>query len=147
MRLYLDACCLSRLTDDQSQSRVREEAEAVERILDAISDGRAVWVSSTVLEIEIDRNRSDDRRRETAAILVYANETVVPGADDAARAKNLQALGFGASDALHLACAESAGVNAFLTTDDRLLRLARRHAHVLLLRVENPLSWYREGLV
>jgi hypothetical protein len=33
LRLYLDACCLNRLTDDQSQSRVRNEAETVERIL------------------------------------------------------------------------------------------------------------------
>jgi hypothetical protein len=33
LRLYLDACCLNRLTDDQNQSRVRNEAETVERIL------------------------------------------------------------------------------------------------------------------
>jgi predicted nucleic acid-binding protein len=146
IRLYLDACCLSRLTDDQSQPRVREEAEAMERILDAISDGRAVWVSSTVLEIEIGHSPREDRRGETAALLVYANETVVPGAQDDVRAESLQAFGFGQADALHLACAESAGVNVFLTTDDRLLRRARRCAHLLRVRVENPVSWYREVL-
>ena len=30
MKVYLDACCLSRLTDDQSQARIRQETEAVE---------------------------------------------------------------------------------------------------------------------
>ena len=56
MRLYLDACCLNRLTDDQSQARIREEAEAVEQILRLIREGGATWVSSTVLEVEIGRN-------------------------------------------------------------------------------------------
>jgi hypothetical protein len=30
----LDACCLNRLTDDQSQPRIAEEAEAVEQMTD-----------------------------------------------------------------------------------------------------------------
>jgi hypothetical protein len=37
----------------------------------------------------------------------------------------LETLGFGSFDALHSACAESAGAEVFLTTDDRL-RLAAR---------------------
>ena len=47
-------------------------------------------------------------------------------------------------DALHLACAEQGAVDVFLTTDDRLLRRARRHAQMLRIRVENPVSWYKE---
>lgn len=39
MRIYLDACCLNRLTDDQTQRRVRQEAEAVEQILRRTRDG------------------------------------------------------------------------------------------------------------
>ena len=52
MKLYLDACCLNRLTDDQSQARIAEEAEAVERILRLLRDGVIEWLSSTVLKIE-----------------------------------------------------------------------------------------------
>jgi hypothetical protein len=33
MRIYLDACALNRLSDDQTQPRVRAEAEGVERAL------------------------------------------------------------------------------------------------------------------
>jgi predicted nucleic acid-binding protein len=36
------------------------------------------------------------------------------------RANDLQSLGYKPFDALHIACAEAARVDAFLTTDDRL---------------------------
>jgi hypothetical protein len=62
VRVYLDVCCLNRLTDDQSQPRVRLEAEAVEGILRLVREGPATWVGSTALEIEINRNPDADRR-------------------------------------------------------------------------------------
>ncbi len=141
-KLYLDACCLSRLTDDQSQTRVRKEAEAIERVLRLIRDGKAIRVSSAVLEIEIGRNPDSERRHDVAALLAFANEVVVPLAASAERAASLEKLGFGAFDALHLACAEQAEVDVFLTTDDGLLRQATRSSGLLRVRVENPLSWY-----
>ncbi|MBI3682422.1 MAG: PIN domain-containing protein [Acidobacteria bacterium] len=127
MRLYLDACCLNRLTDDQSQPRVRQEAEVVERILRLVREARVTWVSSAVLEVEISRNPDADRRRDVGALLSFVDEEIVPGPKEAVRALDLQRLGHGAFDALHLACAERGGVDVFLTTDDGLLRRSRRH--------------------
>ena len=60
------------------------------------------------------------------------------------RAALLEPPGFSAFDALRLACAEKGAVDVFLTTDDDLVRLARRHSRVLRMRVENPGSWYQE---
>jgi predicted nucleic acid-binding protein len=60
------------------------------------------------------------------------------------RATELEALGFGAYDALHLACAESAQAQVFLSTDDGLLRLAERHKTDLRTIVRNPLKWLEE---
>lgn len=51
---------------------------------------------------------------------------------------------FRAYDALHLACAEQATVNIFLTTDDRVLRIAASHAAELHIHVANPLAWLME---
>ncbi len=144
MRIYLDACCLNRLTDDQSQTRIRDEAEAVEGILRLVQAGRATWVSSRVLDIEIGRNPDLERRHDVLTLLEFANEVVVPQAKDAIRAESLAQLGFGEFDALHLACAELGAVDVFLTTDDGLVRRARRHAETLHVRVENPVSWYQE---
>jgi predicted nucleic acid-binding protein len=47
---------------------------------------------------------------------------------------------------MHLACAESAKVDVFLTTDDRLLRLAKRVSKDLDVLVENPLDWLEDIL-
>jgi len=46
MKIYLDACCLNRLTDDQAQLRIRREAEAVEQILRRMRDGEIRWIAS-----------------------------------------------------------------------------------------------------
>ena len=93
MRIYLDACCLNRLTDDQSQLRVREEAEAVEHILRMVRQGLATWVSSTILDLEIGRNPDPERRHDVNSILVFASEVVRPQTEDADRALELQKLG------------------------------------------------------
>jgi len=140
----LDACCLNRLTDDQSQPRVREEAEAIEHILGIVRQGRATWVSSTILDLEISRNPDQERRNDVNSLLILASVVVRPNTDDADRAAELQKLGISSFDALHLACAEKGEVDVFLTTDDGLLSRARRHGSALRVRAENPLSWYRE---
>jgi predicted nucleic acid-binding protein len=145
LRIYLDACCLSRLTDDQSQARVRAEAEAVEHIMRMVREGLAIWVSSTVLNIEVSRNPDTDRRRDAEALLLFANEIVVPKNTEADRARQIEKQGFSPFDALHLASAEKGGVDVFLTTDDGLLRRARRRLGLLRVRVENPVSWYVEA--
>ncbi|SPF39756.1 conserved hypothetical protein [Candidatus Sulfopaludibacter sp. SbA4] len=147
MRLYLDSCCLNRLTDDQSQARIRQEAEAVEAILGLVREGKATWVSSTVVEIEINRNPDADRRHEVAALLAFAEEVVVPRSRSAERAAFLQKLGFDPFDALHLACAEQGQADVFLTTDDDLIRRAGRCSKELRTRVGNPVSWYLEAVL
>jgi hypothetical protein len=68
-KIYLDACCLSCLTDDQAQHRIREEAEAVELILRRMHSGEVQWISSEVLTDEINRNPNLERRLGNAALL------------------------------------------------------------------------------
>jgi hypothetical protein len=43
-----------------------------------------------------------------------------------------------------IACAESAGAEVFLTTDDGLRLRALREANKLSVHVENPAKWYAE---
>jgi predicted nucleic acid-binding protein len=74
----------------------------------------------------------------------FIQENVGIGAKEERRAKELQAAGFQLFDALHIACAESARADVFLSTDDRLLKLAKRLSKRLRIRVENPLVWVEE---
>ena len=123
---------------------MRAEAEAVESVLRMVREGLATWVSSTVLNIELSRNPDPARRREAEALLSFADELFVPELADANRARQIEEFGFTSFDALHLACAERLAADVFLTTDDVLLRRARRIGDALHVRVENPISWYQD---
>jgi predicted nucleic acid-binding protein len=146
MRVYLDACCLNRLTDDQTQLRIRQEAEAVEQIFRRMRDGEIRWICSEALVDEIGRNPDGARRMENAALLALASESLEVDGSIARRAANLQTAGYGAYDALHLACAEAAQVDVLLTTDDGFIRKVSRRDGSPLVRVLNPLSWSKGNL-
>ena len=143
-RIYLDVCCLNRPFDDQRQDRVRLEAEAVLLILGRCEAGVWQWLSSAVVEEEVNNTPSRERRARVRNMLSGAHSTVALTATAVTRAQELKAMGFRTYDALHLACAEQATVDVFLTTDDRVLRIATRHTAHLQVRVANPLEWLLE---
>jgi len=60
------------------------------------------------------------------------------------RATELIKLGFKPFDALHIASAETGGVDVMLTTDDRLLRKASQYHEELNVVIKNPVSWLLE---
>ena len=144
MKVYLDACCLSRLTDDQSQTRIREEAEALEQILAGVRRGTVELLSSEALDDEVRRNPSTERRVEAQTTLSLAVTSIEIDEAIAVRARNLVGLGYGPFDALHLAAAESVGADVLLTTDDRLLKRTARRLGNPRIPVRNPLSWIKE---
>ena len=144
LRIYLDVCCLNRPFDDQRQDRIRLEAEAVLLIMGRCEAGAWQWLSSAVVEEEVNHTPSSERRSRVRQMLSGAHGTVALTDVAITRAQELKALGFRTYDALHLACAEQATVDIFLTTDDHVLRLATRHTAQLQVRVANPLAWLLE---
>ena len=141
---YLDVCCLNRPFDDQRQDRIRLEAEAILLILGRCEAGAWQWLSSAVVEEEVNNTPSRERRSRVRNMLSGAHSTVALTGAAIARAQELKAMRFRTYDALHLACAEQATVDVFLTTDDRVLRIAARHTAQLKVRVANPLDWLLE---
>ena len=144
LRIYLDVCCLNRPFDDQRQDRIRLEAEAVLLIMGRCEAGAWQWLSSAVVEEEVNNTPSSERRSRVRNMLSGAQSTIALTATAVTRAQELKALGFRTYDALHLACAEQATVDVFLTTDNRVLRIATRHTAQLKVRVANPLAWLLE---
>ena len=143
----MDACCLNRLTDDQSQPRIAEEAEAVEQILRLLRAKALEWWSSTVLSAETSNNPDAERRYEVEALLLLATDTILLDSQIVRRAEELEALGYGAFDALHLSSAEAGSAEVLLTTDDRFVRRAARGVGSPRVRVLNPVEWLRGRLV
>jgi predicted nucleic acid-binding protein len=142
VRIYLDACAINRLTDDQRQARVLAEAEAVERVLDLITTGKVCWIASSTLRAELERNPNEAKCAVSLALLGFASEFAEPSEAAIQRASALAAEGFGPFDALHLALAEQAQADCLLTTDDRFLALAARTHANLLPSVLNPVDWW-----
>ncbi|MEI8121263.1 MAG: PIN domain-containing protein [bacterium] len=145
-RIYLDVCCLNRPFDDLSQERVRLEAEAVKSVL--VYLGRRYWlgIGSGAIDFEVSQMANPDRHLEVSLIVADFPEYVSVGEPELLRGFELERYGFGALDALHLACAEKACADIFLTTDDALLRRALKTESSLSVRVSNPWAWLEEVL-
>jgi predicted nucleic acid-binding protein len=141
VRIYLDACTINRLTDDQSQARVVAEAEALTRILDLISAEQAIWIASPAVYSELARNPDEAKRDTALAALSFASELIHPSLSTTRLTAQLRAAGFGAFDALHLALATEAGATALLTVDDRFIRRSSRLRSGLTPAVLNPIDW------
>lgn len=141
MLLYLDLNCFNRPFDDQSQARVVKETAAVFSILHRVIGGidRLAW--SAILDFEnaqhplVDRRTEIGRWSQKAVIHVAVSEKVTVRADE------LTQMGLHALDAAHLASAEVAACDLFLTCDDQLNRRARLVPG--LLPVRNPTEFLK----
>jgi predicted nucleic acid-binding protein len=145
-QIYLDTCCLNRPFDDQSQDRIRLEAEAILLILAHMAAGEWHWITSQVVAYEIGETSDVRRRSRVRSLAAAAHQEVPVGDAEVERGEELEALGFPEYDALHIACAEAGSADLLLTTDDRFCRLAARHSDRLHVRIENPLTWLQKAL-
>jgi hypothetical protein len=141
--LYLDLNCFNRPFDDQSQERIAHETAAVFAILQRIIDGVDQLIWSAILTFENAQHPLVDRRTEIAQWAHRAVVNIAVTHQVATRARALTAAGFRPLDAAHLACAEAAACDRFLTCDDPVLRRARRVQ--VGLRVQTPTDYVQEG--
>ncbi len=140
-RIYLDACCLNRPFDDRNQPRILLEAEAVLTILSRCESGQWQLITSNALDVELGQTPDRERLNSVRLVLAIATIKVVISQDLENRSLELQALGFTLFDATHIASAERGQADAFLSTDDRLVKRAKRYAQLIHIPVENPVSW------
>ena len=77
-RIYLDVCCLNRPFDDQTQARIRLEAEAVLIILGQCEAGQWEWIASEVVDTEVGRIPNPERRRRVQ-LLISARQSLGRG--------------------------------------------------------------------
>jgi hypothetical protein len=144
MRIYLDACCVNRPYDDQKQDRIRLQAEAILLIMHHCRKQEWEWIGSEVLNFEIEQI-PDLEKKNRVELLLSPVSHVIPLQDvERKRGKELEALGFHAFDALHIACAESGKADILLTTDDKFLKKGSTYADKLKIRVKDPVSWLME---
>jgi len=139
MKIYLDVCCINRPFDDQNQDRIRMESEAVLAILKRCLQDWAL-MGSEAIDYEISRIPDAERRRKLERIVSISIEKILVDEAIAARALEIENLGLGAVDALHVSCAERCA-DVMLTTDDEIIRAALRKNSSINIKVMNPVRW------
>ena len=139
MRVYLDNCCYNRPFDNQAQVKVFLETVAKLSIQQKMRTGEVEYVWSSVLDFEIRKSKFVDR---ASRILPWANCAAANVAVDygiRCRAKEFESAGLKPADALHVACAESAGCDWFFTTDNGILKKGKA---LTGMRIANPLEFF-----
>ena len=147
LNCYLDACCLNRPFDDQTQDRIRIEAESVIILLKISLTGKIKLIGSDVLKHEISKTPDPVRKSQLLSLSKYISKFYTLNDAIIEFAYKLRKSGFGAFDSLHIATAEKSGVDIFITTDDKILKLYRRNPELLQIRIENPANIVRELLL
>ena len=142
MRIYLDNCCFNRPYDDQSQVRIRLEAEAKLAIQEKVKSGEIELVWSYMLDFENAANPFEERKENIAEWKDLASQNVSESPELLACANGLQKLGLRSKDCLHLASSIVSESDFFLTTDDGILA---KSSDIDEVKVLNPVDFVVEN--
>ena len=143
IKIYLDACCLNRPFDNQSQVRVHLESEAILQIIESAKKGKVFWFNSDALEFEVDKIENQDKKEKVLALLEYSNNKIEMNDSIVAKAIDIQKLGFSPLDALHVALGIFIQVDVLLTTDDKLEKIGKKNKLKIGIDIDNPLNWIK----
>jgi predicted nucleic acid-binding protein len=127
--------------DNQTDFKILLESEAKLKIQEHIRMGLYELVWSYILDYENSKNPFRERREQIGKWKKYANVDIE--ADDSVieLSKSLNQLGLKNFDALHIACAITAKVDYFLTTDKGILKKSQMVSDI---QIKDPIDFIRE---
>ena len=140
MKIYLDNSFLNRPFDEPSLGWNRLEADALFLILERIKKNQFHLVGSPVIGYENSFNPAPERKKFVDEIMKMSTAHINLDEAIRRRAMNIQkASKLHALDALHVACAEAAGVDFFITCDYAVIKRCQGH-----IKVVSPLEFIHE---
>jgi predicted nucleic acid-binding protein len=139
-RVYLDTSAYNRPFDDQTQPKIFLETQAVIIILQMVEAKAVELISSSVLEYENSRNPYPIKQEAMNRYLQLAELRQEVSEAIRQRAEEFEKNGLKAIDSLHVACAEAAKSDYFITCDKRLVN---RYSG-LAMKVINPADFVLE---
>lgn len=113
-------------------------------IISHCEKGEWVLIASGIIDYELSKLSDISRLEQVQSLYSVAGERIKLTERAEMRATLLQQQGMKPFDSLHLALAETSGVDIFLTTDDRLLKVASKID--LKIKATNPVSWLMKVL-
>ena len=139
LKIYLDCCCFNRPFDDASDDKVRLESEAIVTIIDRCEDGFWEICKSGALYDEFMEIQDKSKRQKVLSLYAAATSEIRLNDDIIERARELMTFNVKPYDALHVAYAEAANADVFLTTDKKLINAANWLNFKVV--VYNPTIW------
>ena len=146
MKLYCDMNVYNRCFDEQTQLRIRLESTAIEGIYAMAEAGLLTLTWSFVLEYENSLNPHADRKEWVQLLSRLCEDKIAPSSAILTLAGRVAKDGkLKPRDALHVACAEFAACDYFVTCDDVVIKRLARQIRILELKVEaiNPVEFIR----
>jgi hypothetical protein len=113
-RIYLDNCCFNRPYDDQASPKVRFEAQAKLFIQGLVLCKEVELVWSYILKFENSKNLFAAKKNTIAQWEALSIMFISASNEIVSLAESIAQTGVKANDALHLACAITAGCNYFV---------------------------------
>jgi len=141
MKLYLDLCVYNRPFDNQHQEGIALETSAFIYILEKVEKGEYELVVSEALVYENSKNPDELRGLRLTSYFCLAKDFIKADYKDSKRGRYLVTLGFSAMDALHLALAEKRNVDYFITCDDSIIKLYRKHQGIIKIKIVSLLEF------
>jgi predicted nucleic acid-binding protein len=135
VKLYLDLCVYNRPFDYQGQERVALETSIFIYILEKIEKGAYTLVTSEALVYENNKNPDEQRKIRVASYFYLTQEFIGIDDLDVDRVRFLKGAGFSDIDALHIALAEKAKVDYFITCDDDIINIYKKHKNMIKVKV------------
>jgi predicted nucleic acid-binding protein len=140
----------NRCFDDQYQLRIKLETAAIEGIFALAEAGKLAVIWSFMLDYENSLNPHQERKEGVELLSRLCRYTIAPSSEIVRRARSLiKSSGVKPRDALHLACAENAECDYFVTCDDALIGAFDKstRGHGLKVVAINPVEFMRtEGM-
>jgi len=141
VRVYLDNCCYNRPFDPQAELRIHLETVAKLRVQALMQDKTIEYAWSDVLDYELRQSPNFQEPdmiepwKSGAAIMILADDALI------ARGEAIGQYGLKAMDALHVASAEAASCDWFLTTDRGITKKLQVLGN---MRIANPVDFVME---
>lgn len=126
MRLYLDMCVYNRPFDDQGQPRIMLETRIFIMLLSMTFEGRFDLINSFALEYENSKNPNIENMLKISNLLEYSTDYISCDEGILNRSLEFEKYGLLGMDAVHIACAEKAKAEFFVTCDDNLIKKLER---------------------
>jgi len=147
MRLYLDLCVYNRPFDSQKQERVALETSIFIYILEMVEKDLYTLIISDALIYENDKNLDIQRRIRVSSYFELAKEIIKTEESDINRAEYLEILGFSGIDALHITLAEKSNADFFITCDDNIINLSKKHRKLIKINILNLIEFVGRGAI